>query len=148
VRRGSGRGGLVGFGVEAVLETTSGGRVFYAMELQDLKMIDWGFEARREGLTVRVAYPTSYAQAAPSTCVVRSEGPAGPEERRFDQTYETGFRREWRHLHDVVTAGAAPLTPIADAVLDVELAEAILDAALARDRAVQSAEPGPAKGPR
>jgi predicted dehydrogenase len=134
VRRGK---GLTGFGVDAVLEQASGGRVLYQMELQDLKMADWGFEARRDGLAVRVAYPTSYAQGAPSTCSVRGEGAEGPEERRYDQTYETGFRREWRHLHDVVTAGAAPLTPIADAVKDVELAEAILRKAVESDPAIR-----------
>lgn len=134
VRPGAGRGRLVGFGVDAVLETASGGRVLYEMELQDLKLIDWGFEARRDGLVVRVAYPTSYAQGAPSTCTVRSDGPRGPVEQRYDQTYETGFRREWRRLHDVATAAAAPLTPIADAVNDVELGEQILEAALAVER--------------
>jgi predicted dehydrogenase len=68
---------------------------------------------------------------------VRSEGADGPEERRYDQTHETGFRREWRHLYDVVTAGATPLTPIADAVKDIELAEAILRKAVQTDPSIR-----------
>jgi predicted dehydrogenase len=136
VRRGGKR--LVGFGIDAVLETSSGGRVLYNLEMQDLKMTDWGFEARRDGLAVRVAYPTSYAQGAPSLCIVRREGANGSEEQRFDQTYETGFRREWRHLHDVVTKGALPLTPIDDAVEDMRLAEAILRKAIAGDPAART----------
>jgi predicted dehydrogenase len=134
VRRGR---GLTGFGIDAVLEQASGGRVLYQMEMQDLKLTDWGFEARRDGLAVRVSYPTSYAQGAPSLCVVRTETEG---ERHFDQTYETGFRREWRHLHDVVTAGAVPRTPVADAVHDVELAEAILKKAVASDPALARGE--------
>jgi predicted dehydrogenase len=137
VRRGR---GMTGFGIDAVLELASGGRVLYQLEIQDLKMTDWGFEARRDGLAVRVEYPTSYAQGAPSVCTVRSEGAGGPEERRTDQTFETGFRREWRHLHDVVTAGVPPLTPIADAVRDVELAEEILRRAAACDPAARGGE--------
>lgn len=134
VRRGH---GMTGFGIDAVLEQASGGRVLYQLEMQDLKMTDWGFEARRDGLAVRVAYPTSYAQGAPSVCTVRTEGADGPEGRRHDQVYETGFRRAWRHLYDVVTAGAVPLTPVADAVRDVELAEAILCKAAESDPALQ-----------
>lgn len=133
VRRGGRR--MAGFGIDAVLEMQSGGRVLYSLEMQDIKITDWGFEARRDGLAVRVAFPTTYAQSAPSLCTVRREGPSGPEEYRTDQTFESGFRREWRELHDVVTMGASPLTPIGDAVHDLELAEAILLKAIAGDPA-------------
>ncbi len=125
VRRGN--KSMAGFAIDAVLETKAGARVLYQLEMQDLKVTDWGFEARRDGMMVRVAWPTTYAQGAPSLCIVRDRD----GERRYDQTYETGFRREWRHLHDVVTNGAAPLTPIADAVHDMELAQAILTRAFA-----------------
>jgi predicted dehydrogenase len=46
-------------------------------------------------------------------------------EQRYTDFFETGFRRAWRHLYDVVVHGATPETPARDAVRDLEIVEAI-----------------------
>jgi hypothetical protein len=46
-------------------------------------------------------------------------------EQRYTDFYETGFRRVWRHLYEVVVHGAAAETPACDAVRDLEIVEAI-----------------------
>jgi len=110
------------------------GRVWLQCEFHDVKSIDWGFHLRREGLHLTVRYPTTYAAAAPSECIARYEKDGMTVDERHAGRYETGFRREWCHVYDVVAGGAAPMTPIADAVKDLEWVESIHRAAVSHDR--------------
>lgn len=111
-------------GYDAVL-TLPEGRALLMVELLAHAETQWGFAARAEGLSVRVDYPTTYALSAPSTCTLTREEGGMTVEERWGGRYESGFRRAWLHLHAVVTEGAAPETPIADSVRDLELLEAI-----------------------
>jgi len=123
----------VGLGID-VLFSYGDGRLLLQSEIVAMKSIDWGFRLRRDGIEVRVQYPTTYAVSAPSRCTVRSERDDMTVDERHGGQYESGFRREWKHLYDVVTKGEAPLTPLRDAVRDVELAERIVAAAVRRER--------------
>lgn len=127
----------VGLGID-VLFAYGDGRLLLQTEIVSMKSIDWGFRLRRDGLEVAVQYPTTYAVSAPSLCTVRSERGDMTVDERHGGQYESGFRREWRHLHDVVTKGEAPLTPLADAVRDVELAERLVAAAVRGEREAEA----------
>lgn len=118
-----------GLGIDVFFDYAFG-RVLLQTEFHDMKDTDWGFSLRREGLQVRVQYPTTYAAAAPSQCTARYEKDGMTVDERHGGQYETGFRREWKHLYDVATAGAAPITSVEDAVKDLELVESIVQAAV------------------
>jgi len=119
---------IVGFGVDAVLETPSGTLILQS-EFSPLKRTDWGFRIRRPDLQAEAHFPTTFAPAAPSRCSVWGAEAGATREQRYTDFYETGFRRAWRHLYDVVGHGASPETPASDAVRDLEFVEAIAAAA-------------------
>jgi predicted dehydrogenase len=102
------------------------GRVILQSEVQEMKMTDWSFQVRRGDLMLDVTYPTTYAAAAPSSCTATYEKDGLTVEEAHGGRYETGFRCEWKHIHDVVKKGVAPLTSAHDAVKDLELAEKIM----------------------
>ncbi len=104
------------------------GRTLLQSEVQEIKMTDWGFQVRRADLLLDVKYPTTYAAAAPSNCTATYEKDGMTVEETHGGRYETGFRCEWKHIYDVVTARAEPLTPAKDAVKDLELVEDIIQA--------------------
>jgi predicted dehydrogenase len=113
-------------GFDAVLSLPGGHRALMMVELLDHMQTDWGFAVRASGKSVRVDYPTTYAVTAPSTCTVTHESGGMTARIAFGDRYESGFRREWLHLHDVVVRGEQPETPIADAVEDLLIAEEIV----------------------
>jgi len=104
------------------------GRALMQSEIQEIKMTDWGFLLRRSDLQLEVKYPTTYAAAAPSTLTATYEKDGMTVEEAHGGRFETGFRREWKHVYDVVTKGVEPLTGIRDAVKDIELVEDIMRA--------------------
>ncbi len=122
---------IAGFGVDAVLETPSGTLILQS-EFSPLKRTDWGFRIRRPDLQAEAHFPTTFASAAPSRCSVWGTQAGATLEQRYTDFYETGFRRVWRHLYDVVVHGAAPETPARDAVRDLEIVEAIATVASKR----------------
>lgn len=124
--------GEVGLGIEAMLEYPTGG-AFLQSEMVQLKRIDWGFRVRRDGIDVEVAFPSTFPTAAPSRCTIYRDGGGATLAHSYTDRYETGFRRVWRHVHDVVTRGVAPETGARDAVHDLELVEEII-ACAARGR--------------
>ena len=121
---------VAGFGIDAALETPSA-TLFLQSEFHPLKRTEWGFRVRRGDLHAEVRYPTTFAPAAPSRCTLFREEDGATHESTTTDLYETGFRRIWRHVHDVVIRGAAPETPARDAIADLELVEAIARAAVA-----------------
>ena len=119
--------GEFSLGMDIVLDYGMG-RTILQSEVQEMKMTDWGFQVRHADLLLDVTYPTTYAAAAPSSCTATYEKDGLTVEETHGGRYETGFRCEWKHIHDVVTAGAEPLTPAKDAVKDLELVEDIVQA--------------------
>jgi hypothetical protein len=104
------------------------GRTLLQSEVQEIKLTDWCFQVRRADLLLDVTYPTTYAAAAPSSCTATYEKDGMTVEATHGGRFETGFRCEWKHIHNVVTNGAEPLTPAEDAVKDLELVEDIAQA--------------------
>lgn len=115
----------IGFGIDVMLEYPTGGALLHT-EFVELKRMDWGFRVRRRGMDVEVAFPGVFATGAPSRCTLFREDSGATLVRTYTDRYETGFRRVWKHVHDVVTRGAAPETAARDAVKDLELVEAIV----------------------
>ncbi len=112
-----------GLGLDIIFDYGPG-RVLHQVEIQDMKSTDWGFDLRRKELNVHVRYPTTFAPAAPSICSFRREENGMTVEENHSGRYENGFRCAWKHLHEVVSEGAAPTTGVEDAVRDMELVEA------------------------
>jgi len=121
-------------GYDAMLGFAGGRRAILMVELLDHQQTDWGFAVRGTGRTVAVRYPTTYAVTAPSTCTIVEEVDGMTVETCAGGRYESGFRREWLHLHDVVVRGAVPETPIADAVNDLLILEDIARVVCGRPR--------------
>jgi predicted dehydrogenase len=123
--RGAGGLGLApGLGIDIVFDYGEA-RVLHQTEIQEMKCTDWGFDLRRADLQLSVRYPPTYAQSAPSSCIVYREDAGMTVEERHSGRYETGFRCEWKHLHEVVAGGAEPETNVEDAVRDLELVEQV-----------------------
>ncbi len=123
--RGTGGMGLApGLGIDIVFDYGEG-RVLHQTEIQEMKCTDWGFDLRRADLHVSVRYPPTYAQSAPSSCLVRREEDEMTVEEVNSGRYENGFRCEWKHLYDVVTKRVEPETGVEDAVKDLELVERV-----------------------
>jgi predicted dehydrogenase len=122
----------IGLGIEAMLEYPTGGALLQS-EMVELKRIDWSFRVRREGIDVEVAFPSTFPTSAPSRCTIYRDGAGATQAQTYTDRYETGFRRVWQHVYDVVTEGITPETGARDAVRDLELAEEII-ACAARGR--------------
>ena len=120
------------FGIDLML-AVGGGSVFVRFELQSMRMNDWGYRFRRDGLAIAVHYPFPYASQAPATLAVRREDDGMNVDEVFSGRYETGVRRAWKHVHDVSFGRAEVQTSAADAVRDVELVEEILRAMQVRE---------------
>ena len=114
----------LGLGVDVMLEYATGGALLHS-EMVELKRIDWGFRVRRDGIDVEVAFPSTFPITAPSRCTIYREDSGATLAQTYTDYYETGFRRVWKHVHDVVTTGVAPETSARDAVRDLELVDAI-----------------------
>jgi predicted dehydrogenase len=74
---------------------------------------------------VRLDFPYPYLPNEPGAVSVRT----GAERTEAASPYSSAFRRELEHWSACIRLGAAPLTPIADAVADVEAAYDIVRAA-------------------
>jgi len=115
---------LVGLSLDIILDHGIG-RTLMQAEFHESKMTDWGFLARRSDLQVEVKFPPTYAAAAPSSLKATYEKNGMTVEETHGGRFETGFRCEWKHVHEVVTKGIQPLTSARDAVKDMELIEEI-----------------------
>ncbi|SDT90127.1 Predicted dehydrogenase [Halopseudomonas salegens] len=102
------------------------GRVYLTSFLQSEREIDWGFSLRTKDTSVQVRYPTTYAPTASSECTVSKAANGGTERQVWSDSYETGFRREWKHVYELAQAASGNATSIANSVLDLEICEEIL----------------------
>jgi predicted dehydrogenase len=121
----AGMGLAPGLGLDIIFDYGGFGRVLHQTEIEEMKCTDWGFDLRRADLQIRVRYPPTFAQSAPSFCSIRREENGMTVEEKHAGRYETGFRCEWKHLYEVVTKGVVPETGVEDAVRDLELVERV-----------------------
>jgi predicted dehydrogenase len=77
---------------------------------------------------VRIEFPNPYVRQAPTILRVREAVGESPSERVTPVSHDTAFRRQWRHFAKCVDEGAAPLSPLAGGLDDLELALAIIRA--------------------
>jgi hypothetical protein len=119
----------VGMAIDVMFDYGQG-RVLLQAEFEKMKVTDWGFQLRRDDLHLHVQYPPTFAAAAPSTCKAIYEKNGMTVEEIHGGRYETGFRCEWKHIYDVVTAGVAPIASAQDAVKDLELVDEIITVAV------------------
>jgi predicted dehydrogenase len=70
----------------------------------------------------------------PTLLQVEGGEPSSPRAWRNEQVvaYAESFKEELIHFHDCVTGGRPPLTSGEDALCDIALCEAVVDAHLAR----------------
>jgi predicted dehydrogenase len=76
--------------------------------------------------TVTVQFPNPYVRYAPTIVRVHEMDGTAHAERVVTASYDESFRREWRHFHHCVTAGAPPRTGATDGLRDVEILRAIV----------------------
>ncbi len=114
-------------GYEVVLR--SGDRVAeLSAMLYDFPRTEWSFELIADEAHAKVSFPPGYlaSQSAQATLWLGAGGYL--KERTFGAFYETGYRAEWRNLHEAVVSGAELLATTDSAVLDMELGSKISDA--------------------
>jgi predicted dehydrogenase len=104
--------------------------------------MEFAFYAPDRRLTL--SFPSPFLRSAPT--LMHDEGGAAPSSHawRNEQvvSYAESFKEELIHFHDCITSGRAPLTSGEDALRDIALCEAVVDAHLsrsARDKPTDSA---------
>ena len=81
-----------------------------------------------------LSFPSPFLRSMPTLLQVEDGEPASPRAWRSEQvvSYAESFKEELIHFHDCVTGGKPPLTSGEDALRDIALCEAVVDAHLAR----------------
>jgi predicted dehydrogenase len=77
---------------------------------------------------VRVEFANPYVRYAPTEVRIREPLGDAPSTRVVPVSPDPPFRREWLHFADCIRRGAAPRTPLADGLRDLELAQAMIAA--------------------
>ncbi|GGE10766.1 oxidoreductase [Aureimonas endophytica] len=81
-----------------------------------------------ERAELRIEFQNPYVRNTAATVRIKEAAGEGPSERTLFGAPDTAFRRQWQHFAHCVATGAAPETPLAGGLADLELAEAILHA--------------------
>jgi predicted dehydrogenase len=81
-----------------------------------------------------LSFPSPFLRSMPTVLQVEGGEPSSHSSWRNEQivSYAESFKEELIHFHDCVTVGRAPVTSGEDALRDIALCEAIVDAHLAR----------------
>jgi predicted dehydrogenase len=81
-----------------------------------------------------LSFPSPFLRSMPTLLHIEDGEPASPRAWRSEQvvSYAESFKEELIHFHDCVTGGKPPLTSGEDAIRDIALCEAVVDAHLAR----------------
>ena len=81
-----------------------------------------------------LSFPSPFLRSMPTLLQVEGGEPASPRAWRNEQvvSYAESFKEELIHFHDCVTGGRPPLTSGEDALCDIALCEAVVDAHLDR----------------
>lgn len=77
---------------------------------------------------LRIEFPNPYVRYAPTVLRYREPDGDSPAERVVAVSHESPFRREWLHFARCIRDSAAPRTPLADGVRDLELAREMVRA--------------------
>ncbi|HET6221560.1 MAG TPA: Gfo/Idh/MocA family oxidoreductase, partial [Dongiaceae bacterium] len=94
--------------------------------------MEFAFYAPDRRLTL--SFPSPFLRSMPTLLQVEGGEPPSPRAWRNEQvvSYAESFKEELIHFHDCVTGGRPPLTSGEDALCDIALCEAVVDAHLAR----------------
>jgi predicted dehydrogenase len=81
-----------------------------------------------------LSFPSPFLRSMPTLLTVEGGDPSSPQAWSNEQvvSYAESFKEELIHFHDCVTSGRPPLTSGDDAIRDIALCEAVVDAHLAR----------------
>lgn len=77
---------------------------------------------------LRLDFAHPYARHAPATLHLRQSRDGGVAEETARFTPADSFRAQWQHFARCIRDGEVPLTPLADGLADLELAQAIVHA--------------------
>jgi predicted dehydrogenase len=77
---------------------------------------------------IHITFQNPYWKHASARVEVRMAEDGGPSARFLPGLPDTSFRREWQHFADCILNGAAPRTPLAGGLADLDLAVAIIRA--------------------
>lgn len=77
-----------------------------------------------------IAFPSPYLRNAPTTVTLEEQDESATWERELIASYDEAFRRELIHFHDCAVNGTEPRTNVLDARRDIDLARAIVAAAV------------------
>jgi predicted dehydrogenase len=94
--------------------------------------MEFAFYAPERRLTL--SFPSPFLRSMPTLLKVEGGDRSSPQAWSNEQvvSYAESFKEELIHFHDCVTSGRPPLTSGEDALRDIALCEAIVDAHLAR----------------
>jgi predicted dehydrogenase len=94
--------------------------------------MEFAFYAPKRRLTL--SFPSPFLRSMPTLLKVEGGDPSSPQAWSNEQvvSYAESFKEELIHVHDCVASGRPPLTSGEDALCDIALCEAIVDAHLAR----------------
>lgn len=94
--------------------------------------MEFAFYAPERRLTL--SFPSPFLRSMPTLLKVEGGDPSSPQAWSNEQvvSYAESFKEELIHFHDCITSGRPPVTSGEDALRDIALCEAIVNAHLAR----------------
>ncbi|HZZ36012.1 MAG TPA: Gfo/Idh/MocA family oxidoreductase [Caulobacteraceae bacterium] len=117
---------LAGGGLQIVLGYDSGLTATLIAYPTQTKHNQWRARWLSPDRIVEVSFPVSYASSAGSTLEVHERDDRFARSQTWAGRNETGFRREWLHLHAVVLGQAAPKPSASEAAADVALVQKVI----------------------
>lgn len=97
--------------------------------LHQLPWIDWSFEVAGPRAWARVDFPPGYMTGKSAVGSLRWVDASGIRREERFVGHETGYRAEWRHVHQVALGEVEPLTGIDGGAADVAVALRLADEA-------------------
>ena len=102
------------------------GRVYLTSLTQSKSEVDLGFSLRAKNSSVNVNYPSNYGPNESSLCTFSSNANGGVERLTWRDSYNTGFRGEWKRIYDFARGKRDIATDLSSAVRDLEVCEELL----------------------
>jgi predicted dehydrogenase len=121
-------------GLTAVLRFGAAECIIAWVDLPGIARYEMEFAFYAPDRRLTLSFPSPFLRSMPTLLQVEGGEPPSPRAWRNEQvvSYAESFKEELIHFHDCITGGRPPLTSGEDALCDIALCEAVVDAHLAR----------------
>lgn len=114
----------------ALMQLSDGVTVTLDTGVIDVKIFDEEMSLFAHDHVVRINFPSAYLKNAETQVNMQSMNGWERVEQRFLVSNEEAFKREWKALYHAIVEEAPVRTPASEGVMDLQLVESLLEAAL------------------